>query len=106
SGEVDISLDRADDAAGVPGGKHPSWDVAGDDAAGADHAAGADGDAGTDDRTAAHPGVAADRHRLAKLLRPPQLCIHGMRRGVDLHRWAEEAEVSDAHLTDIEDDAV
>ena len=44
--------------------------------------------------------------RLAELLFAAQLGFHRVRRGVDLHRGAEEREVADGDAADVEHDAV
>ncbi len=45
-------------------------------------------------------------YRLGKLLLPPQLCVHRVRGRVNLNRRAEQGEIADSHLADVEHNAV
>src|SRR5689334_3924532 len=93
--------DLADHAAGITGGKHALRHVPRDYAAGADDGSRSDADAGQDQGAAAHPDVGADLDGLTELLAPPEFRVPWVHRGVDLHRGAEEGEVSHAHFAKV-----
>src|SRR5262245_60690267 len=98
--------DLADDPARVAGGEYPLRDVPGNHAPRADHRSRPDFRPRADHGPAPDPHVRADLDRLAELLLPPQLGVHGVGRRVDLDRGAEEGEVADGDPAHVEHDAV
>src|SRR5262249_14330409 len=101
-----LLADLADDAAGVAGREDAFGDVSRHHAAGADDRPGADPDPRAEDRRAADPAIRADLDRLAGLPAAAELGVHRVRRGVDLHRRAEQGEVPDPDPADVEHHAV
>src|SRR5690242_3218006 len=98
--------DLADHAAWVASREHSVRDVPGHDAARADDGTRADVDAGQDERSASHPDVRANRHRLSVLLPPALRCAERMQGRVDLRGGTEQRVVADPDAADVQHDAV
>src|SRR5262245_22607298 len=98
--------DLPDNPAWVPGSEHAVRDVPRDHAPGPDDRLRADIPAGADDRPAAHPHIGTDLDGLGELLPPAQVGVHRVRGGVDLHRRAEQREVTDLDQAHVEDHTV
>src|SRR5688572_31838282 len=103
---VDSPVDRANDATRIACGETVGRHIPRDDAAGADHGAGPDPHAGEDECAAPDPHVGANLDRLPVLLTPALLRVHRVERRQNLHAWAKERVITDAHEADVEDDAV
>src|SRR4051812_3627076 len=98
--------DVADDPARIPGRKDSVWDIASDNASGTDDGARSDAHTRKDDRASADPDVRADVDRLPEFCAAAELGIEWMHRRVDLHRRAEQREVSDPNRAHVQNDTV
>src|SRR5690606_13082826 len=98
---------RTDDPRGITRYQHIRRYVLDDHAAGADHRTRANGHARADNRPATDPDIVTDRDRAGILQAAPALgSVHGVQRGVDLHRGAEQDVIADGYRGNIENDAI